>query len=346
MINLTEYWPIQRDSSMKLPQLEAAYLKEIKKYRSPHKILNAFAKEESVTVCGKEWEYPGFNMQELNFIKALSDSFDDIIIANPSELEGFISDFNNASLLGDMVKRPIGQGTVFRLNEFGKNISEYFNYTGFRNGSKSRWLADKLNIKSCPYCNSQYTLTVNNPGGGQLKFQFDHFYPKSKYPYLSISLYNLIPSCASCNLSKSDIDASLDTHYHPYASNLAEKFEFKIDYPIDLDALTTGNLENLFVETRLTANKGQKAFVKRHDELYNISGIYKRFETEAKRILKQAIIYREAGESMLAIKDLFGSAAEFENYLINRKIRKEDILEEPLTKFYQDIGRQLGLIRK
>lgn len=56
-------------------------------------------------------------------------------------------------------------------------------------------------IKVCPYCNLQYieTVQIENEEGKIINFAFDHFLCKSKYPFFSLSVYNLIPSCAICN---------------------------------------------------------------------------------------------------------------------------------------------------
>lgn len=62
------------------------------------------------------------------------------------------------------------------------------------------WLQGKLGVKVCPYCNRMYTMKVF--GKHKIRPDFDHFYPKSVYPYLAISLFNLIPSCSMCNRKK------------------------------------------------------------------------------------------------------------------------------------------------
>lgn len=59
------------------------------------------------------------------------------------------------------------------------------------------WLADSLQVTVCPYCNRHYTFTVDSTW--KIRPQFDHFYPKSAYPYLALSFYNLIPCCPVCN---------------------------------------------------------------------------------------------------------------------------------------------------
>ena len=60
-------------------------------------------------------------------------------------------------------------------------------------------IIEDLGIKACVYCNVQYALTVNHSKG---MFELDHRYPKSKYPFLCTSFFNLQPSCPSCNHGK------------------------------------------------------------------------------------------------------------------------------------------------
>lgn len=88
-------------------------------------------------------------------------------------------------------------------NEVCKKIFRY----GALNDKKScqtentaYWLQRQLGVKVCPYCNRMYTTTLF--GENKIRPDFDHFYPKSKYPYLAVSLFNLIPSCSMCNKKK------------------------------------------------------------------------------------------------------------------------------------------------
>ena len=55
----------------------------------------------------------------------------------------------------------------------------------------------KIALGSCPYCNRNYIFSINKKSS--VKAEIDHFYPKSIYPYLAISYFNLIPSCPTCN---------------------------------------------------------------------------------------------------------------------------------------------------
>lgn len=69
--------------------------------------------------------------------------------------------------------------------------------------STAYWLQRQLGVEVCPYCNRMYTTTLS--GKCRIRSDFDHFYPKSRYPYLAVSLFNLIPSCSMCNRKKGDI---------------------------------------------------------------------------------------------------------------------------------------------
>lgn len=66
-----------------------------------------------------------------------------------------------------------------------EKIKAAFGYTNKR--ARLSILAGWLDLKTCPYCNMQYTLhAVEKEEGGKRKemavFQFDHFIPQSEYP--------------------------------------------------------------------------------------------------------------------------------------------------------------------
>ena len=80
-----------------------------------------------------------------------------------------------------------------RLNAVGKKFSESLEPIAY-------WLQRQLCVRVCPYCNRMYTTTLYGKNG--VRPDFDHFYPQSIYPYLAVSLFNLIPSCNICNKAK------------------------------------------------------------------------------------------------------------------------------------------------
>ncbi|CAH1527038.1 conserved hypothetical protein [Vibrio owensii] len=96
------------------------------------------------------------------------------------------------------------------LKEMYKLCNEKLNYQAFSVKGSDGWDAYKL-CKSiaprlCPYCNRNHTPVVMSEDKEFSRPEIDHFLPKSIYPMFAISLYNLIPSCHTCNHIKSNVN--------------------------------------------------------------------------------------------------------------------------------------------
>jgi len=118
-------------------------------------------------------------------------------IVKKIEDPGFISANQTIKkLCGYSIKSKDSSGKYKKSKEllFSERI-----YTKFRNLYGKSFVED-LNITVCPYCNRNYINSGNNVTMAQL----DHFFPKSKYPLLAISFFNLVPCCYACNHIKSD----------------------------------------------------------------------------------------------------------------------------------------------
>ena len=176
----------------------------------------------------------GITQIQVDLMQYLVNNYKNILIGDVNILEKTKREIENNGW----------QGLVFennRISPFGKKLLTAFGYTNRFRSDQNRgiWLAKQLNIKSCPYCNAQYTLTIQSKDKDSLaKFQFDHFFSKERYPYFSVSLYNLIPSCASCNHKKSNKIFSLERNYHPYYNSIAAFSKFKLEYPSSLEKLS------------------------------------------------------------------------------------------------------------
>lgn len=91
-------------------------------------------------------------------------------------------------------------------------VEECFDYDAFAKkglGWGAYLLVKALDVRVCPYCqlhHVNYHLPETNQGFA-LRPPLDHYYPRTTYPYLAVSLSNLIPCCTQCN---SSIKLSLD----------------------------------------------------------------------------------------------------------------------------------------
>lgn len=149
-----------------------------------------------------------------------------LLIAEPKELKSL-----NDSLMQELMKHCTKQ------DKLKNRLLKIFDYDGiFNDTSKKRAfeLSKHIGANTCCYCNRQYTFTVEkqhivkdkkgvivvgakNKNERIARPSFDHWFPKSEYPLLSLSLYNLISCCSVCNSSvKGTIKTDLNKHIHPY----------------------------------------------------------------------------------------------------------------------------------
>lgn len=239
-----------------------------------------------------------------------------------------------------------------QTTDFGKALLKAFGYKSrFRSDQKKGiWLARVLNIKSCPYCNSQYTLFVQSTdGAGLAKFQFDHFYPKDRYPYFSVSLFNLVPSCSSCNHKKRNSDMNIFQHYHPYYNAISPYAKFVVKFPDDVNKWNFKAIRDLDPDMLMISFVGKyletDAIVKEHDRLYDISIIYERHKDIAHELLVKSILYNQYyRKGTRSIKGLFPDNKSMLQYILGNYLEEKDTLNRPLSKFTQDIAKQLNLI--
>lgn len=80
----------------------------------------------------------------------------------------------------------------------------------------------------CPYCNSHPLETYPTKRGKTHKGALDHFFGKSTYPFLALSIYNLIPVCDQCNHEKGTKPTTLDTHSNPFYDDYHELVSFSV----------------------------------------------------------------------------------------------------------------------
>lgn len=160
-----------------------------------------------------------YNGEKADFLSHLLSILDKLVLAKPSEILEIIYEIENRY---DYIKTD---------SEFKQHLLLILDYENLRRtlilyNYGAQFLHE--GIKSCPYCNSHEFY--NNESKQKLIFEFDHFLPKKIYPYLSVSLYNLIPSCHICNTTKEKKIFPINESYHPFIKQdqIVHLFHFKL----------------------------------------------------------------------------------------------------------------------
>ena len=168
--------------------------------------------------------------REVNILKSLLiNEPADLFVLSESLMGQMITDYNFSELQDyskaqkAFHKTPVQLALLSKYNLLSKLVVT-FNYDVQLGNNKTRSYAmvAAANHNTCVYCNRQYTFNIVRNGGKNddnriARPALDHWFPKSLFPLMSLSYYNLIPSCTICNSAvKSDEIWSLSTHIHPY----------------------------------------------------------------------------------------------------------------------------------
>lgn len=274
-----------------------------------------------------------------------------------------------------------------------KFVRDVFGYKDFENGNcpledgRSLWRKDKnwknkrsvwnayafttkMGVDVCPYCGRQYTFTLGD--GEEEKNgrpQIDHYIPEAEYPFLSCSLYNFIPSCASCNHQKSD----------KYNS---KKVEWRnIPYPYeDFDAISKSGGKKIYDDMKFRAfyqfqknddgeitdklcygiklrENGAKLVgeLKNADEAFHLEDLYNMHDLELEDLFARYRIYNKSRlKNILTViysDQNTSTSRQFKNMISSesRRLKKvilgfplgNDDRQYPLKKFKEDIVKQL-----
>lgn len=136
-----------------------------------------------------------------SYIDLAVQKYENLLISHPTEFLRIITDFESIIKSNQINRKIIGGGGAV-LDSLSSRIVDAMGYQTIRDEVFPKYVR-KLGIKTCVYCNANYAITDKDGNG---YYDLDHWKPKSLYPYLCTSFYNLQVSCPSCNRRKSDSD--------------------------------------------------------------------------------------------------------------------------------------------
>ena len=244
------------------------------------------------------------------------------LLAKPNDLQKAVE------LIDDEYKLLSEKDKKYLLDRLGKAY-------GYEHSNLLK-LANWLDLKTCPYCNMQYTLysvedeVEGAPSEEKAVFQFDHYIPQTKYPMFSMSLYNLIPSCASCNNSKRTTIFSPE--YHPYNKEIKSVISFLVRNPLPLMVGREKDFEIMTIHPHGEEwNKFEKAT--------HLAALVKRHQDVACEVFARAYesVYYHDAENF---RDLGDDPKFKERLKMGFYPDEEDVDTRPLTKLQQDLWEQ------
>ena len=195
------------------------------------------------------------------------------------------------------------------------------------------YLVKNSKIKTCPYCNRNYiTARGENVSGAQL----DHFISRSEYPIFALCLYNLVPCCSVCNLTK----LTKELEVSPFASEMDDNsFTFT----------PTGILPG---EQPAVKIKAKNAQLEKNIEVLHLQEAYDFHSDDLKELVELKEMYPDTqiseicdlinGERRLVGKANLTST-DIRDMVFGKQVPYEEYGKKPLAKFRHDILKDLGV---
>lgn len=195
---------------------------------------------------------------------------------------------------------------------------------------------------------------INNLKSIRDHFTLDHFIPKGKFPYLSVSLYNLIPSCYSCN---SKFKGQRNFELSNFINSISPSSEFfclndHLNFKLNFDTKTKKfdekikdikQIEDLEVNLR---NLNSHTDVDEYIDMFKLKGRYNFHKKIAYELIEKRKRYPE--KQIDEIVRIF----RLNKIIVDKNDIKKDLFgkecfesnNEPFEKYKQDIAEQLGII--
>jgi hypothetical protein bfra3_06232 len=261
--------------------------------------------------------------------------YDEIILLKPNEFEKFKKEKFN--MLKDNQLSVLIPGFP-KAKKFYEAVVDSMRYDEVQKAEIRPYMKE-LGLNTCVYCNASYAVATDDR---KATFQVDHWLPKSEYPFLCISFFNLYPACMHCNQLKSK-KTTCNFCLYTDNSDLLDPFKFSIDDKSIIKYMLFNNADLLKVN--LKSDKFPKD-AEEHFNSFYLGGLYSQFSDEIEEIVWKAKIYNESYRNQLLAaynKNFPFNMHAFKRFYLGFYPDAKDVHKRPLTLLKQSIAKEMGL---
>ena len=223
-----------------------------------------------------------------------------------------------------------------------KQWKKIFNFEAYGTRKAVRSILTTMRVDVCPYCNRIFTAVSPKSG---TRPPLDHYYPKSRYPYLALTLYNLIPCCDICNRKKSKLDTAKKGNeiLYPYEEEMGKDVVFRFEAEEDFVKVFQGASDKLEIKFTVEHKNKNTPKIQKQIEALSLEEIYQAHRGYVKDILRVNYIYNtKVVESIKKqFPEILKSDDDVKALMYMKRIEKEFWGTRPLAKLTHDIDEQL-----
>jgi len=266
-------------------------------------------------------------------------SFNDIIFVESEKIKSLIYKIELRIIEQSKIKYKKEKNQQKFIYEAKEELKEVFKYENKFQEVISNFFEKELKTKTCYYCNIHYVNEYKvDEEEYKNEFTLDHYYDKGSYPYLALSLYNLIPSCYVCN---SKLKKTIELDVLPPNSK-----GFDFDKRVKFKLLLSKNCKNLNFKSKddieIPLKEKYSSKYKNYIEVFKLNDRYSAHKDIVYEIMKNAELYPNS--RLKELQELTGIPyQEIKKDIFKLVDNEADLSKEPFSKLIKDISQELGL---
>ncbi|MEN2398618.1 hypothetical protein GKZ90_0002435 [Flavobacterium sp. MC2016-06] len=289
----------------------------------------------------------------------------DVINKFANERDYIISFFENRINKEIELKKEIEKEEKKKINKYIEDqICGILDVTSilYENGTISKIISeffmrqnDYLAIKGCYYCNIDFVNVFDK--NRSYHFTLDHVLPKNKFPYFSISLFNLVPSCYPCNSKfKHNKEFTINKELNKIcpSSDLCdvdELIEFKMKFDVNNSSFEEKIKKNIEVDDVLVKleNKLSLEGIDEYIQIFKLQSRYEFHKNISFDLIEKRKIYSDSQideiEKIFQNEGILIDKETFKKQIFGSVIFEKENTNEPFEKYKKNIAKELGIIK-
>lgn len=270
-----------------------------------------------------------------------------LLVLQPEHFKDYIAKYNEPRFQNVNLGRKLlyhiqieGKNPGNKYKKFWELIVDAMHYDDGARPSMIPFI-EKLGIRTCVYCNLQYALTINHSQG---LFELDHRYPKSKYPYLCVTFFNLQPSCPTCNHGKKAEKADFGL----YTNDKKQLHPFHLLTMPHL-YLRKRRLDQKFINIRMVASDATDhdlcQLADAHQSDFNINDTYSVVKDVAEETIWRCKAFDDTYKDLFLknFPELYDKDA-LHRFVFGAYSDDSNVHQRPLTKLIRDIEKDMDVV--
>lgn len=273
----------------------------------------------------------------LDMLSTYEEDFMNITEAGENEMKSYIQDYIKKSAYTTDNAKSLLQTLFVKL---------YSTFTTEKddNGiTRAHRFLKMLNVKTCPYCNRNYTFTIDEKNARTAP-EYDHFYDKSDYPLLAVAFYNLVPSCHTCNHVKG---TKKTVKINPFFSGFESKFILVDENGKELTKAEIFKKKGGQLDFKKPTNANRAAEEEGNIEAFGLRGLYRQHDDYVGDIIGKVMEYDAIARQALveAFQSNAKSPQQVYDFVWGSFLDIAQNGKRPLSKLTREILEQLEIKR-